>query len=410
MPSIRVEHEKPVILIAHSGRQHSHQAALALQQAGVLGCYATGVPVSRNQLGAPWAGILRRFSVYEEVDIPRRQTRIYLLAPAVNRLLARYLPERIIKPTQYETYRMFDRWVARLVLEHHFDAVIAYENSALHTFRAAKKTGAKCILDAADLHHADQDRYHTSTLSSAYKMRVDMSKDAEIALADCIFVTSDMALKSYLTNVGSKKMIRAIPLGVDIDQFKPNPEVRSSKSFPPRFIFVGSANAKKGFDVILESMDMLFSEGFSFKLLVVGVTDQSLIAKRKHLRDNIVEFGMVGHSRLPSILTTSDCLLLPSRFESFGLVVAEAMACGVPVIVSDMVGAKELVDEGRNGFIVPVGCREALADRMRWCMVHREKLKTMSTAARATAEKASWAGYRERFMAAVRETMATREW
>src|SRR3954454_22327266 len=77
------ETSMPSILIAHPGRQHSHQAALALQHEGYLGCYATGVPVSKKQFGAVWGGIVARFSAYEEIDIPASRTKINLLAPIV---------------------------------------------------------------------------------------------------------------------------------------------------------------------------------------------------------------------------------------------------------------------------------------------------------------------------------------
>jgi glycosyltransferase involved in cell wall biosynthesis len=350
--------------------------------------------------------LIDRLSVYDEVvDIPPSRARIHLVAPAVNRLFARHLPELIVGPIQYETYRIFDRWVARLILRNRFDAVVAYENSAVHTFLAAKKTGTKCILDAASLHHADQDRYYQNGLPSRYKARVDRLKDIEIAQADCIFVTSEFAMKSYATNLEGKKNIKVIPLGVDVDHFSPGNDKDYGNKSPLNFIFIGSATAKKGFVDILDCMETLLAEGHSFKLNVIGVVDQSLLAKRKQLRDNIVEFGMIGHRDLPSILRDSDCLLLPSRFDSFGMVVAEAMACGVPVIVSDMVGAKQLVEEARNGFVVPVGRIDALADKMRWCIVNRGSLKEMSVAARATAERVSWDSYQERFTTAVREVL-----
>ena len=406
--AISASAERQSVLIAHPGRQHSHQAALALQQAGLLGCYATGVPISQAQFGRPWTHVIRRLSVYDEVDIPPSRTRLHLLAPAINRLFARRLPEIIIGPVQYEAYRIFDRWAAGLVLRNRFDAVVAYENSAWHTFRAAKKIGTKCILDAASLHYADQDHFHKSGLPNRYKARVDRLKDAEIALADCIFVTSDFALKSYVANVKHEKNLRVIPLGVDADHFRPNVINNDGRKMPLNFIFIGSATAKKGFDAILDSMERLLLEGFTFKLRVVGVVDETLLAKRKRLRDSIVEFGMVGHDTLPSILRDSDCLLLPSRFDLFGMVVAEALACGVPVVVSDMVGAKQLVEEGRNGFIVPVGCIDELFDRMRWCIVNRDQLRAMSEAARATAERITWKRYRERFTAAVRDVLLNR--
>src|SRR3954465_7422820 len=71
---------KPRVLIAHPGRQHSHQAALALHQAGYLACYATGVPVSPSQFGRFGQSLLRRFSVYDRIDVPVELTKLNMRA------------------------------------------------------------------------------------------------------------------------------------------------------------------------------------------------------------------------------------------------------------------------------------------------------------------------------------------
>src|SRR5262249_45209977 len=326
------------------------------------------------------------------------------------RLLVRYLPEYIVGPFQYATYRVFDRWVAKLIARDHFDAVIAYENSAIYTFEAAKKSGAVCILDAASLHRAEQDRYYISKLPRAYKARVDLQKDKELSLADCILTASELAAKSYLTHTHSRSCIKTLLLGVDLDRFKPATRPRSSEELhqPLTFVFVGSANVNKGFDLILDCMDILLSEGWSVELLVAGKVDQHLILGRSRLRKNVRECGIVSQRQLASLITNAHCLLLPSRFDSFGMVVAEAMACGLPVIVSDMVGARQLVEQGRNGFVVPVGNRDALACKMRWCVFNREALTKMSIAARTSAEQVSWVNYRRNFVTAVREVLLQR--
>jgi glycosyltransferase involved in cell wall biosynthesis len=398
----------PRILVAHPSRQHSHQAALALLEAGFLGCYAAGVPVSYGELAAPWRALVRRFSPYEEVALLRQLTRVNMVGPVFNRLFARYLPGFAIEPIHYETYRMFDRWVAGLIARDHFDAVIAYENSALYTFQTAKKIGAKCILDAASLHRLEADRRVAGGPRKAYKARVDLCKDREVMLADCIFAISELAADSYRANIGSEKCVKTIPLGVDTERFKPGLEQKSKYAAlkPFTFIFVGSGTVRKGFDVILESMERLLSEGLSFKLSVAGIIDRSLLSGRERVLRNIREHGMVRHNELPSVLRSAQCLLLPSRVDAFGLVVPEAMACGVPAIVSDMVGAKELIEEGRNGFIVASGNSNALVERMRWCMSNATSVHSMSTAARAAAERYSWATYRRRLLAAVGEVLS----
>src|SRR5262245_1855319 len=84
------------VLIAHPGRQHSHQAALALHQAGYLGCYATGIPVSKRQFGRFGQRVLGNYSVYDDLNLPVQLTRLNIAAPVVNRLLVRHLPEYIV--------------------------------------------------------------------------------------------------------------------------------------------------------------------------------------------------------------------------------------------------------------------------------------------------------------------------
>src|SRR5262249_42318957 len=149
---------------------------------------------------------------------------------------------------------------------------------------------------------------------SKYKARVDNLKDMEIRLADCVFAASDLAAESYLVHAELHGRVKTIPLGVDVDRFKPSVQQVSS-ALPFTFVFVGSATVQKGFDLILDALERLVSEGLSFRLLVAGVLDQSLVVGRKGLKDKIYEFGMIGQSRLPSILTSSDCLVLPSRFD-----------------------------------------------------------------------------------------------
>ena len=286
--------------------------------------------------------------------------------------------------------------------------MVAYENSALCTFEAAKKIGAACILDAASLHRVEQDRYYESGLPRVYKARVDRLKDRELSLADVVFTASDLAAKSYVINTNCGNRIKTILLGANIDCFKPAlaGSLRSGLHEPFTFAFVGSATAKKGFDLILDSLDILVSEGLSVELLVAGRVDQKLLSGRTALRSKVREYGMVSQSELASILPRARCLLLPSLFDSFGMVVVEAMACGLPVIVSDMVGAGQLIEEGRNGFVVPVGNGDALTKKMRWCFRNPEALEKMSIAARSTAERMSWANYRHQFVAAVREALS----
>jgi glycosyltransferase involved in cell wall biosynthesis len=81
------------------------------------------------------------------------------------------------------------------------------------------------------------------------------------------------------------------------------------------------------------------------------------------------------------------------------------MACGLPAIVTENVGAKEMITDRENGLVIPAGQADALVDAMRWFIAHRHELPTMSLAARKSAEQYDWTNYRQRvteFLASIR--------
>jgi glycosyltransferase involved in cell wall biosynthesis len=106
--------------------------------------------------------------------------------------------------------------------------------------------------------------------------------------------------------------------------------------------------------------------------------------------------GSLTQEALVDEYRAADCLVLPSRHDSFGMVVAEALACGVPAVVSSGVGAKSLIEEGVSGWIVPAGDVRALEERIEWCVDNIDTVRSMSTHARRAAETASWSEYRKR--------------
>jgi len=98
----------------------------------------------------------------------------------------------------------------------------------------------------------------------------------------------------------------------------------------------------------------------------------------------------------------ADVFVLPSLAEGCSLVVPEALACGLPVIVTPHTGTLEFVDDGREGFIVPICNAEAIADRLNQLHRDRELLADMSRRAHATAARKSWDNYRAEWAQAMR--------
>ena len=162
-------------------------------------------------------------------------------------------------------------------------------------------------------------------------------------------------------------------------------------------MFAGAISYRKGVDVLLEAFGRVeqLMPGAATLLLVGPRGDAD--ARLHHVKSGLVEtLPPVPQAELRHIYCRADCLVLPSRHDSFGMVVAEAMACGLPAIVSGMVGARDMIEDGANGWVLPLGDAAALAERMTWCVQNRDAVAAMRPKARAAAERQSWEAYRLR--------------
>jgi glycosyltransferase involved in cell wall biosynthesis len=367
--------------------------AVGLFRGGVLTCYATGIPVSPIQIPTVLRPLVARLSRYEYIDhrdLPQTKVKLNMLAPVLNRSVSWILSPRMHAYVRWVAEIIFDRWAAQLVKGVAPDVVIAYENTALHTFKAARAIGAKCVLDAASLHHIEQDRHYQSKQASWLKAKIDFHKDQEIDLADVIITASELAAKSYRKHVPHKTIV-PIPLGVDTAQFFPGNLGRWEDAAGPFiFAFVGSAIEIKGFDTVLSAIDVLNESNLNFEFWVAGHMDK-IVSRGPRFKP----LGMLSHKDLSHLLRLAHCLVMPSRFDSFGLVVLEALASGIPVIISEMVGAKQVVVDGENGFVIAVGDVAALSSRMLLLAQDRARAARMGAAARRTAERHDWSIYHQ---------------
>ena len=277
-------------------------------------------------------------------------------------------------------------------------AVVAYENAALHTFSEARRRGIVTILDAASIHHTEQDRVYGYTESAALHRQITRDKDAEIALADHILCVSDLARRSYIEAGVDPGKIDVVTLGADVERFSPAPG--RSEASGHTFGFVGGYDRRKGGDTLVAAWGKVRDRVPDARLLVIGRV-------QAEFRERLAVLGVeqAGQMTQPDVarkMRGVDTLVLPSRHDSFGMVVPEAMACGVPVIVSDHVGAKDLVQEGINGWVVPVGDPEALAASMIHAVEALRERPEMRQAARRTAERYTWEAYHKRVVAQIR--------
>jgi D-inositol-3-phosphate glycosyltransferase len=172
--------------------------------------------------------------------------------------------------------------------------------------------------------------------------------------------------------------IATIPCGVDTDLFTPGDRAEARRRLDlegrPLLLWVGRIAPIKGLDTLLDAVARLSGSGQDMRLLVVGGdADEPTNGHETSLRRRIERLGLgdsvrfVGpqpQSVLPLYYAAADVTVLPSYYESFGMVALEAMACGSPVIASRVGGLVTTVRDGVTGFLVPDGDVEALAERI----------------------------------------------
>lgn len=190
--------------------------------------------------------------------------------------------------------------------------------------------------------------------------------------ARCIVATSpqeEMMLRSLVSQDGQ---IQVIPCGTDLDNFHtiPKLEARQKLGLKPTdevVLYVGRFDPRKGIETLVRSFALIKQNAVdptNLRLVIVGgsASDKSDGQERQRIEqlvndlgiaENVVFAGRIGHDRLPLYYTAADVCAIPSHYEPFGLVAIEAMACGTPVVASDVGGLKFTVLPEETGLLVP---------------------------------------------------------
>ena len=119
--------------------------------------------------------------------------------------------------------------------------------------------------------------------------------------------------------------------------------------------------------------------------------------------------GEVPGARVPGILQQCDVFVFPSYFEGFGLVILQAMACGLPVITTTATAGPDLIRvPGSGGWVIPTGNEDCLVEAMAHCLANRDDMRVVGKIGRSIAERYSWQVYGQRWMPILDEAASRR--
>jgi glycosyltransferase involved in cell wall biosynthesis len=223
------------------------------------------------------------------------------------------------------------------------------------------------------------DQYRNIAQSLFHHHLVRRYESATLRSVDAVVAVSKFTARS-LRAVHGGSSVQVISNGIETDYFCPDPQPKSRRGGRPvRLLFVGNLTARKGADLLPKIMTRL---GAGFEL---RYTSGLRAAEAFPGASGMVPLGRLTRDELRREYRHADLLLFPTRLEGFGYAVAEAMACGTPVVTTRCSAMPELVDDGRTGRLCAVDDIDGFAEAVRELTADEELLLRMGRAARVVA-------------------------
>jgi D-inositol-3-phosphate glycosyltransferase len=192
-----------------------------------------------------------------------------------------------------------------------------------------------------------------------------------------------------------------VPCGVDLSVFRPldrkMARERLGLNGDKILLYVGRVEPLKGLELLVETAAQIDSEE-GVRVMVVGadvngdreIDRVKLLAKERDLEDQIDFVGQVDHNELPLYYNAADVCVVPSYYESFGLVALEAMACGTPVVAARVGGLSTIIQHGSTGYLKPWRCPDAFASSVEMIISSDGLQQSLGEAGRKRAEGMGW--------------------
>jgi glycosyltransferase involved in cell wall biosynthesis len=297
----------------------------------------------------------------------------------------------------------FDQQVSKKLKSYPCDLIMGVAGQTNLAFKVAKSQGAKAWLYCLN--------NYLPFMQEHIKKELDFLSDSTVATmnpkmlnrftseceqADLIIVLSEVAKKTFIQAGFPAKKVEVITPFVDTKKFYPT--LKTDEGF--RVLYVGTIEPRKGLPYLIQAF--LKADIPNSELLIIGGASTRRLRKfmietlNKHT--NIKqEFWDFSQDDPTKVFGKSSVLVLPSVEDGFGLVALEAMACGLPVIVTSNCGAADVVNNGINGFIAPPRDVETMANQLRFLAENESRRAEMGQFARITSQQYNQQVYQNKF-------------
>ena len=400
---VKRRNTRPRVLLFHPGVQHAPRLAEAMEREGMLESFWTGWAEARGDDGN-FARGRRNTHISKE----RLKTRFWVewIALGMSRI------GMGAKAVWHLRNEIFQRLIPREEMKQ-ADVIIGFDTASWILAKRAKEDGKKFILDQTIGHPAARrpamEKAHCGPEIwpepfAPRSARLTEAEKVEHELADRIVVGSRFARVTLVEHGVEERKIRILPYGVGEEFLKLGAGRAASSQGAGngiRFLFLGQLSARKGLRQLLEAWGKMDRGNANLELVGGGDTREW----KKRAAEGVIFQGQADKKGVLAAMKRADILVLPSLFEGFGLVILEAMAAGLPVIATQNTGGPDVIEEGREGFIVPAGNTDALRERMVYFIQNPEQAAKMGRAAHLKAAQFTWERYGQAYGEIIKEVI-----
>jgi starch synthase len=426
-----ISHDPERVLVAcPDSRPPAYQAVVGLARSRRLHSFQTAYYHKRP---LPLASLGRRLAPARLAQAKRMLERRHdsaipaeLVCPSwsydailqVEARIATRWPQTRFALTKWRAER-FDRALARTLDRDRPDAALIFSDiGSDHALPACRRLGTRAILSMV---HGDireeREILEREAESSPEFFRIYLGDGAldhaelnwlhdrrlrDLELADRVLVPSEHIVETLVRHGTPGSKISLIPYAADTQRFRPLCDKRPTDSCT--FLFAGGITQRKGIRYLLEAWRRVRRPGWRLQLLGGLPHDPGPLGA---YLDDVDHLGRVSHTEMAARMAAADVFVFPSLFEGSAVVTYEALACGLPSIVTPNAGS--VVRQGVDGFIVPPCDIESLADRMEQLGSDPELRGEMAVSARSRALEFGWKRYHASLIAAIDETLGDRE-
>lgn len=391
------------VMVVHPGTQHSTQLAAAIKKSGNEVKLVTTVYNKKKSI----VNIFSKLLSSKEKQRLNSRKNLYLNDEDVELIgelmgLILLFIGRIDK--KKKVYVFFKRIIAKYVgikaaqkaIKERYDIIITFDSYAKYPFEKLVKEHYKIIkiIDysaayapaAKNVYKKIINQYPNleSTLKADRCVLWDKSyyKDMveEANLTDLIICASTYTKQTLISNKIDNKKIYVIPYGYDSKNDIGDVEKKENEIF--NILFVGGVNVMKGIPYVIQALKKIKNN--KIRLTLVGNV-QDIIRNMVKNDNRIILKGYVPHENIYLEYQKADLFIFPSLSDGFGFAPLEAMSYGIPCIVTNTSGISDIIDNGKNGFIIKSNSSEEIREKIEWCYKERGKLKKIGQFAKLKA-------------------------